>query len=276
MSYTPAIPLSGVAGLRFLERTGEAQREAHAQSPEIQRNIAYFKENIGSVQTAEDLVSDRRLLRVVLESYGLGEEIDKRAFIRRILDEGVDDPNALGSRLNNEAYKQMARDLRLEGPIPRTTFTSIQDKIVSNYLDQNFEEAVGEQNNSLRLALDFKRRAPETAERGWFALMGDSPNRAVLETAFNLPSDVASLDIDKQKELFEDRAFKLFGTRDAEEIFSDSAMMDKLISRYLVLDEAKSGSIGANVRGATALTLLSNITSGFGTGATQSLFQSSL
>jgi len=169
VSYTPAIPLSGLAGLRFLERTGEAQRAAHASAPEIQRDIAYFKENIGNVTNAEELVNDRRLLTVVLGSYGLGDEIDKKAFVQRILDDGVDDPNALGSRLNNESYKQMARDLRLDTNFPRTSFDSIQDKIVSNYLDQSFEISVGEQSESLRLALDFKRRAGDVGERGWLS-----------------------------------------------------------------------------------------------------------
>ncbi len=275
MSFTPAIPVSGLGGLRFLERTGEAQRAAHAASPEIQRDIAYFKENIGAVQNADDLISDRKLLKVVLGSYGLGDEIDKKAFVKRILDEGVDTPGTLGSRLNNQAYKSMAKDLKLDTDFPRTGWDSVQDKIVSNYLDQGFEIAVGEQSESLRLALDFKRRVGEVGERGWFALMGDTPNRTVLETAFNLPSDVASLDIDRQKELFEDRAFKLLGTRDPAEIFSDPAKIDKLVSRYLVIDAAQNGAIGSNVRGATALTLLSNATAGFGGGATQSLFQSS-
>ncbi len=274
MPYIPAIPLGGLTGLRFLERTGEAQRAAHANSPEIQRDIAYFKENIGSVTSAEELVGDRRLLTVVLGAYGLGDEIDKRAFIRRILDEGVDDPAAFGSRLNNQSYKEMARDLKLDTDFPRTSFITVQDRIVSNYLEQTFEISVGDQSESLRLALDFKRRAGDVAERGWFALMGDTPNRAVLETALGLPSDIGSFDIDKQKELFENRALTLFGSKDPA-IFSDPATLDKVVSRYLVLDEALNGSIGANVRGATAVTLLSNITSGFGPSASQSLFQSS-
>lgn len=274
MSFTPAIPLGGLAGLRFLERTGESQRAAHAQSPEIQRNIAYFKENIGTVSSAKELVADRRLLTVVMGSYGLGDEVDKRAFIQRILEDGVDTPGTLGSRLNNEAYKSMARDLKLDTDTPRTGWLTTQDKIVSNYLEQSFEISVGEQSESLRLALDFKRRAGDVSERGWFAFMGDSPMRSVLETALNLPSDIGSLDIDKQKELFENRALRVFGSKDPE-IFQDPAILDKAVSRYLVMDQALNGSIGANVRGSTALTLLSNISSGFGPSASQSLFQSS-
>ena len=273
MSFTPALPLGGLAGLRFLESTGDAQRAAHANAPEIQREIAYFKENIGSVTTAEDLVSDRRLLGVVLGAYGLGDEIDKRAFIRRIVEDGVDTPGTLGSRLNNQSYIDMVRDLKLDTAIPRTGFSSFQDKIVSNYLEQSFEISVGEQSESLRLALDFKRRAGDLSERGWFAMMGDGPARAVLETALGLPSDIAAIDIDKQKELFENRAQRILGTKDAD-AFSDPAIVDKLVSRYLVLEEAQSG-FSPTTRGATAVTLLNNVISGFGPSASRSLFQSS-
>jgi len=273
VSYTPAIPLGGLAGLRFLERTGEAQRDAHASSPEIQRNIAYFNDTIGDIGSAEELVADRRLLGVVLGAYGLGDEIDKRAFIRRILEDGVDTPGTLGNRLNNQAYKDMARDLKFDTDGPRTMPVALREKTVSNYLEQSFEISVGEQSESLRLALDFKRRAAEVSDRGWFALMGDTPARTLLETALGLPSDIGSIEIDKQRELFEERALRVLGTRDAESL-SDPAIIDKLVSRYLVLDEAASGP-SAMTRGSVALTLLSNISSGFGPSASRSLFQSS-
>lgn len=270
MTFTAAIPLGGIAGLRFLESTGTAQREVHARSPEIQRNIAYFNENIGNVTTAEELVSDRRLMTVVLGAYGLGDEIDKRAFVRRILEDGVDTPGTLGSRLNNQSYIDMARDLRFDTGSPRTGSSTLQNQIVSDYLEQNFEIAVGEQDQSLRLALDFKRRAADLSDRGWFAFLGDRPARSVLETALGLPSDIASLDVDKQKELFENRAAQILGSSDPATL-SDPAQIDKIVSRYLILDEATRGP-SATTRGSVALTLL---TSGFGPFASQSLFNSS-
>lgn len=272
MSFTPAIPLGGLAGLRFLERTSEAQRAAHAQSPEIQRNIAYFVENIGNAKTAEDLVSDRRLLTVALGAFGLGDEIDKRAFIQKVLEDGVETPGTLGSRLNNQGYIDMVKTLRFDREIgPRTTFAAVKEEIVSKYLSQSYEIAVGEQDQSLRLALDFKRRVSDVSERGWYALLGDQPMRAVLQTALNIPSDVAATDIDKQVELFEERALKVLGSRDPADLTS-SAVVDKLISRYLVIDQSLGGPT-ANTRGSTALALLSN-SIGFGSFSSQSLFQS--
>ena len=273
MTFTPAIPLGGIAGLRFLESTSDAQRSAHANSPEIKRDLAYFAENISNVKTAEDLVSDRRLLKVTLGAFGLGDEIDKRAFIREILQDGVETPGTLGSRLNNQSYIDMAKTLRFDRESgTRLAFTAVQEEITSKYLSQSFEIAVGEQDGSLRLALDFKRRIGDVADRGWYALLGDQPMRAVLETALGIPTQAAAVDIDKQVELFESRARSVLGTGDAADV-ALTANIDKLVSRYLIIDQSLSGPT-ASTRGATAVTLLANAASGFGSFSSQSLFQS--
>jgi len=271
MSFTPAIPLSGLTGYRFLERTGEAQKANLAGSPEIRRNIEYFKENIGNVTSAEELVNDSRLLEVVMGSYGLQDETYKKAFIREILEDGVDTPGTLGNRLNNQDYKDMAKDLKLDTDAPRTGWLTVQNKIVSNYIEQTYEVAVGDQDIALRQALDFKRNAAETSESGgWYSFMGDASMRDVLETALNLPSDIGLLDVDKQFEMFEKQALKILGSKESS-VLSDPEAIDKVISRYLLINQAQSGASSFN----PALTLLGNISSGFGPSATQSLFQSS-
>ena len=271
MSFSPTVPLSGLTGYRFLERTGETQKALLANTPEIKRNLEYFKENIGNVTSAEELVADRQLLTVVMGSYGLGDEVDKKAFIRKILEDGVETPGTLGSRLNNQDYIDMATDLKLDTDNPRTGWLTVQDKIVSNYVEQTYEVAVGDKDVSLRQALDFKRNAAETSESGgWFSFMGDTSMRDVLETALNLPSDIGFLDVDKQFEMFEKQALKILGSKDAS-ILSDPEAIDKVISRYLLINQAQNGASSFN----PALTLLGNISSGFGPSASQSLFQSS-
>ena len=95
MTFTPAVIFGGLGGFRVFEATAPRQRDAFEQNPTTQRALDYFRENISNARTAQDLVADRRLLEVSLAAYGLSEEIDKRAFIRRILEDGVDDPRAL-------------------------------------------------------------------------------------------------------------------------------------------------------------------------------------
>ena len=57
MSFQPTIPLSGVAGWRFLERTQPRQQAAFEKSPEVQRDVAYFEDKIASVTTAAAPIS---------------------------------------------------------------------------------------------------------------------------------------------------------------------------------------------------------------------------
>ena len=45
------------------------------------------------MKSAADLVADRRLLKVALGAFGLEGEIDKKAFIRKVLEEGTDRPS---------------------------------------------------------------------------------------------------------------------------------------------------------------------------------------
>ncbi len=67
MSFQPVIPLPGLSGWRFLQRTMEAQSDVFDRRPDLSRDTAYFEANIGKINSAEDLVADRRLLRVALD-----------------------------------------------------------------------------------------------------------------------------------------------------------------------------------------------------------------
>ena len=270
MSFTPAVPLGGLAGLRFLERTDAAQRAAHADAPRIRRDLAYFADNIGSVRSAEALMADRRLATVALGAYGLGSEVGKRAFVARILEGGTSDPASLANRLANEGFRRITADFRFDREgFPLTGSPDLRDKVIAGYLAQTYEEAVGEQDPALRLALDFKRRAGDVASRGWFAILGDRPTREVLGRALGLPDAVASLDIDKQREMFEARAQRTFGTADPVAL-TEAASADRIVARYLLLDAAASGP-DASTPGFAVLSILS---SGFGPAASASLLAS--
>ncbi|MEM9370573.1 MAG: flagellar protein, partial [Pseudomonadota bacterium] len=88
--FAPILPATGLVGFKLLEQTQTVQREIFDRQPEIARDTDYFRETIATVQSAGALVEDRRLLRVALGAFGLDEEIDKRAFIRKILEEGTE------------------------------------------------------------------------------------------------------------------------------------------------------------------------------------------
>ncbi len=264
MFFTPTIGVGGYPGWLVLERSRERQQEVFDRSPEISRNVDYFRQNIGSALTAEALVTDRRLLTVALGAFGLSEEIGKRAFIRRVLEEGTERSDAFANRLNEPRYRAMAEAFGYGDIIQGSSvlLRSFQEDLIARYKSAEFERAVGETDPDMRLALNFKSAigAIATADNvdrvGWFQIMGQRPLRELLATALGVPSSAAQLDIDQQREIFRDRARRLFGN-DSPSVFADSANIDVAIRRFFLFRQIENGP-GAQTGGAAALTLLQN------------------
>lgn len=280
MTFTPIIPASGVIGLRLLSQTQEAQRVVFDQQPQLARDVAYFTEKIADVRTAEDLVGDRRLLRVALGAFGLDDEIDKGAFIRKILEEGSEDPDSFANRLVDPRYVNFARALGFGDILgARTGDVGFASEITSAYKERQFELAVGEQDSSLRLALNFRREietyanANDPENTAWFSAMGDLPVRTVFEGAFGLSSSFGQLDIDRQRDELKDLNNKFFDSKSLA-VFQDSAKVEELINRFLVRRSIEEGP-SATTNGFTALTLLSNAANGIGSIGIQNILLSS-
>lgn len=264
MSFQPALPLGGYAGWRFLQRTIDTQQAVFNRSPALQRDVDYFREKIGGIDTAEQLVADRRLLKVALGAYGLDADLNNRFFIRRILEDGSTDPKALGNRLADKRYLEFARAFGFgDFPAPLTKSAAVADRIARAFEGRQFEVAVGQQNEDLRLALNLRRDLPGIAARetndraAWFTVMGNPPLRKVFETAFGLPREFGAVDIDRQLTVLRHRAEQTFGDSSIAQ-FTDPDRVEKLVRRFLVQAEAQSGVLSPMVRGAAAVQLLAN------------------
>jgi hypothetical protein len=264
MSYQPVVPLPGIAGWRFLERTQAKQQAAFESGAALQREVAYFEQHIASVKTAADLVADRRLLKVALAAFGLEGEIDKKALIRKVLEEGTGE-GAMATRMTDPAWRRIATAFGFGDGEARTGSAGFAAGIVLAYKTRAFEAAVGETSNDMRLALNFRREmATLAAGKGgsWFAVLGSKPLRQVVEKAFGLPSQFSQIDIDKQVEILRDRADSLFGS-DSLTVFQDAANVDRLIDRFLARSQIEAGAT-ATGPAANALALLQGMNAGSG------------
>lgn len=263
MPISPVLPSSGLTGWRYLNDSLETQETIFNRSPDIARDVAYFEENIGSVKTLDDLMGDRRILKVALGAFGLGDEINKGAFVRKVLDEGTEDRSAFAVRLNNSDYLDMARIFDFSGG--ELSFSEDQvSSIVKDYQNETFEVALGDVDNSMRLALNFKREISEVANlglsenAGWFKVMGSVPLRTVLESAFNMPTGFSQLDIDKQKDLLADKANSLFGGKGVD-VFKDPEAAETAVRRFLLQEQIANGPT-ASTPGFAALSILTSNT----------------
>lgn len=261
--FQPILPLTGYVGWRFLERTQEAQEAAFSKSQPVARATDNFREKISSITSAADLVADRNLLSVALGAFGLDDDIDNKFYIQKILSEGTTSTDSLANRLSDKSYAALSSAFGFGDPGgPFTGLSGFADRIIARYETKQFQRAVGDQNNDMRLALSLKEGLSDISLQStsknaqWFAVMGSSPVRAVFETALGLPSSIAQLDIDQQLTSFKSRAQQVFGT-DSVDDFADPQRQEELLRMFLVRSEANASNGLSS--GSIALSLLQSM-----------------
>jgi len=259
----PLTPIGGIAGWRFLQRTQESQQAAFAASPVLDREMNNFKENIAKIGSAEELVNDFSLFKVALGAFGLEDKVADKFFFKKVLEEGSEADGAFALKLTDTRYREFAEAFGFGNASgPHVAESDFAQKITDAYKVRQFEKAVGESDSSMRLALNLEREIgkyanganPETVS--WFQLMANPPLREVFETAFGLPKSVGTLDIDRQRELFQDANARVFGSRSMD-VFKDPENVDKLLRNFFAQEQINNGP-GPLTRGTAALTLMQN------------------
>jgi hypothetical protein len=261
MSFQPVLPLGGLAGWGFLKRTMERQQAVQQAAPVQKRDEAYFREKIGKIDTAEQLVSDKRLLRIALTAFGLEADVNSKAFIQKILEGGTLKEGSLANKLADKQYQKFSAAFGFgDFSVPRTKISTFPDEILTQFRARSFEAAVGVQNNTYRLALNAERELPILAARPisdtakWYSLLGNAPMREVVQTALGLPKSFASIDLDQQVSVLKTRAEAAFGSSAISQ-FTDPAKMEGLIRRFMFRSEVQELGAG-NSPASIALTLL--------------------
>ena len=194
MSFQPVVPFGGFAGWAFLQRTQDAQRAAFQEAPRITRETDHFRDNIAAVLTVDDIMADRTLLTVALGAFGLDADINNTAFIKKVLSDGVIDPDALSNKLADKRYFEMSKAFAFDLGTPSTVLSTFPDEIIDLYNDRQFEVAVGEQSEEMRLALGLERDLTEIAQDSsndaakWFWSWATSPCAACLTPPSGCPT----------------------------------------------------------------------------------------
>ncbi|MGJ8543966.1 MAG: DUF1217 domain-containing protein [Sulfitobacter sp.] len=259
--FQPVVLASGLAGWRFLQRTYDQQFEAFTSSTLMQRDTEYFRENIGNIKSAEELVSDRRLLNVALTAFGLQDDLNNRYFIRKVLEEGSVGDDALANRFSDGRYAELSKAFGF-GPLefPQWKKADFASTMISRFESAEFEIATGQQDESMRIALYAQRELGALAAQDssvdtkWYSIMGDQPLREVFEKALNLPEGFGQMDIDRQLTVFKSRARSVFGSDDPS-IFTDETKMQDALTKFILRDQLDGVTAGMS-SGSIALTLL--------------------
>jgi hypothetical protein len=194
----------------------------------VKAETAYYLANVSKLESIDDLMADKRLLSFALSSYGLDPVTERPELVRQMLEGGVSDPASPANKLTDKRYAGFVTAFNfMEHGEKTTTFASAQRPSIDKYMRQTLEENAGQDNEGVRLALYFERKAPTVTS--FYGVLADPALAKVARTLLSLPDSFATADIDKQVQLFESRL-------DIED-FSDPEALSKLMTRFTSLWE---------------------------------------
>jgi hypothetical protein len=85
------------------------------QQPDVAREAAYYKANIGKVKTVDDLMKDYRLYHYATKAYGLEDMAYAKAFMKKVLESNLSDPTSFVNKLVDKRYREFAAAFSFTG-----------------------------------------------------------------------------------------------------------------------------------------------------------------
>ena len=216
-----------------------------AAEPAVKTATAYYKANIGKVKTAQDLVGNYRLLSYALQAYGLGDQINNKALITKVLQGGTKSSTALANTLPNPNWAKFAKafDFVDKGATAPSASTAVSTT-TANYVEQQLEADQGANDPGVQLALYFKRVAP-TATNG-YSILGDQNLLETVQTIFGLAPTASASQIDAEAAAVS----KLVPTKDLQ----DPKKLESLVERFTANYDAKYGPSSGGNNGSLTVT----------------------
>jgi hypothetical protein len=196
--------LSTSLAFRLISTDMERSLARTADQPLVERSAERYLQEIGNVRSIDDFISNDRVYGFAMKAFGLDDMTYAKAFMRKVLEEGTDSKTSLANKLTDTRYREFAETFNFARYGEATmTFTRTQQGTVDRYVRQALEEDAGRQNEGVRLALYFQRKAGDIDSA--FDILADPALLKVVQTATGLSPLTAAADIDKQAEMIADR-----------------------------------------------------------------------
>lgn len=219
--------VSGVSALSVygvLDRLEPLRKGLVARDPAFKKELETFQARVKSIKSVEDLFKDYRVLKTILEAYGLETEIDKAGFVKNLLTGNPTDKKALIQRVNDPRYVELTADIRLYSGLNDLKSADFAKKVETRLKQIRTEKSLDEQSPGIRAAMRFKAEAARVKTA--YDILGNPVLREVVLTATGLPKAIAYQSVESQARVIESRV-KISK-------FSDPAYVDKLAKQFLV------------------------------------------
>lgn len=218
--------LSTYTSYTLITRDLDRSMTLKASERQVALETNYYLENIGKVETIEDFLADTRLFKFAMKAFGLEEMSHAKAYMKKVLTEGIVDEKSFVNRLSDDRFTQFATVFDFHGKGPAAVEGSkVRQGVVDRYVRQSIEISAGEENEGVRLALYFERTAGTV--KSAYGILADDALAEVVFTALGFPKEMRGADIDKQAAAIAKRL-------DIESL-QDPKAVEKLLQRFTAL-----------------------------------------
>ena len=248
--------LSTIADYTRLTKDMSKSLTQVATQPDVSRETDYFLSHIGNVKTIDDFLKDYRLYSYAMKAYGLSDMTYAKAFMRKVLTEGVATKDAFANKLSDTRYRQFAAAFNFAALGDKATqATASTTGTATQYVTQTMEEKAGDQNEGLRLALYFTRKASTITNA--YQILADKALTQVVQTAMGWSATLSSSDIDAQAKM-------ITGKINLTD-FQDPAKVTKFVQRFAAMWDATQAQSDTSTNPALVLIGGASTTSGLDT-----------
>lgn len=230
--------MNTVSGYKQIAGNLDRSLAAVASRPDVARESAYYLAHIRDVKSADEFIKNDRLFNFAMKAFGLKDMAYGKAFMRKVLSEGIDGTRSFALQLADHRFREFAGAFNFARyGSTATAFSRAQQGTVDKYVRIELENQAGGADEGVRLALYFQRKAPGVTSI--FGLMGDPALYKVVQTALGLPAALSNADIDKQA--------AVIGAKIDVDKLKDETALDKFISRFAARWQAAGGSAGLSI-----------------------------
>jgi hypothetical protein len=199
---------------------------------------AYYHNAIIRIRSLDDFLADSRLVAYVLKAYGLEGERVTTDDLRRILSSDPFDKQSFVGRFADTRYRDLAAafNFTADGKVARVPEQQVQTRseVLATsdlFVRQTMESDAGNENEGVRLALYFQRKAANITTA--FDILADKALLEVVRTALGLPLAMSQADIDVQANNITKR-LDIADLRDAKKL-------DKFLTRFSAMYDMTHG-----------------------------------
>ncbi len=122
--------ISASVAYAIISRDPKTSLDRIASQATVKRDAEYYAENINKVKDVDDFLGNYKLYSYAMKAYGLDDMTYAKAFMKKVLESDLTDPDSFANKLSDQRYKQFAAAFNFNAPEPDAQTDAQEDDLI--------------------------------------------------------------------------------------------------------------------------------------------------